>query len=231
MLQPFLTYGAKKYYEVEWMQPCRMIAYYGIYDSETCLVPDGCVELFYRILEENVSWETVYKKERIRIDGDKTKLCGLRFQSGYTARCTEKMLEKTGKALIRISDAQEGCLYLLKEILPYVEPISPHPAFLEMLNMLCRTDGGMSVEKLAKQYGYTSRHVYNMFYDAFGAGAKDFCRCIRFQRALREILDNPERNNSYYMERLSYSDQAHFQREFKQFTGMTPKQFIKKTLQ
>ena len=38
---------------------------------------------------------------------------------------------------------------------------------------------------------------------------------------------DPYKENSDYIANAGYSDQAHFQREFKAYTGITPRTFIK----
>lgn len=92
--------------------------------------------------------------------------------------------------------------------------------------MIIHSKGDISVSLLAEQTGFSCRHINRIFTSYYGFGPKDYCRYVRFQYALDEIFKNPFRQNSEFIQNSSYSDQAHFQREFKQFTGITPKQFI-----
>lgn len=95
-----------------------------------------------------------------------------------------------------------------------------------MRSMIIHSKGDISVSMLAEQTGFSCRHINRIFTSYYGFGPKDYCRYVRFQYALDEIFKNPFRQNSEFIQNSSYSDQAHFQREFKQFTGITPKQFI-----
>lgn len=87
--------------------------------------------------------------------------------------------------------------------------------------------GNITISLIAEQLGYSERHISRIFNSVYGFSTKDYCKYIRFQNTLSEIISNPSRENSEFMANTGYSDQAHFQREFKTFTGMTPKQFIK----
>ena len=75
---------------------------------------------------------------------------------------------------------------------------------------------------------YTARHIDNMFKDIFRCSTKYFIKTVRFHNALSALINNPYGNNSEYMEGLDYSDQAHFQRKFKAFSGITPGEMKKK---
>jgi AraC-like DNA-binding protein len=94
--------------------------------------------------------------------------------------------------------------------------------------LICGAGGDCTVNELADETGYSVRHINRLFNENYGFGPKDFCRRLRFQHALREIFSNPNRQISEFIQNIGYSDQAHFQREFKAFMGETPRQFAKK---
>ena len=80
-----------------------------------------------------------------------------------------------------------------------------------------------SVENLAgiaflgkKQYG-------RLFREYVGMNPKEYGRIARFQRALR-MLQLGSRDYVGIAYASGYSDQSHFIRDFRQFSGMTPKQ-------
>ena len=59
-----------------------------------------------------------------------------------------------------------------------------------------------------------------------GITPKTFARIVRFQNVIDSILRQPMLSLCDYISELGYSDQAHFQREFKQYTGITPRKFL-----
>lgn len=81
----------------------------------------------------------------------------------------------------------------------------------------------ISIENLAgiaclgkKQYG-------RLFRECVGMNPKEYGRIARFQRALR-MLQLGSRDYADIAYSNGYSDQSHFIRDFRQFSGMTPKQ-------
>ena len=97
---------------------------------------------------------------------------------------------------------------------------------VHMLTTIEESNGSVLVSQLARDLCYSERHTNRLFLDTFGFGPKDYCKYVRFQNCLNEILSDPIRSNSEFIQNIGYSDQAHFQREFKSFTGITPKQYI-----
>ena len=81
--------------------------------------------------------------------------------------------------------------------------------------------------ELSAESEYSVRHISRLYNEVYGIGAKDFIKMYRFQNVLAAIIADPERDNSSFIEGAGYSDQAHFQREFRTFMGMTPKKYIK----
>jgi AraC-like DNA-binding protein len=98
----------------------------------------------------------------------------------------------------------------------------------DMRALIYEAGGDCTVNEIADETGYSVRHINRLFSENYSFGPKDFCKRLRFQQALREIFSNPNRQNSEFIQNIGYSDQAHFQREFKTFMGETPRQFAKK---
>ena len=89
------------------------------------------------------------------------------------------------------------------------------------LSALLRTPS-ISIENLAgiaclgkKQYG-------RLFREYVGMNPKEYGRIVRFQRALR-MMQLGSRDYTGIAYSSGYSDQSHFIRDFRQFSGMTPK--------
>ncbi|MDU1889957.1 MAG: helix-turn-helix domain-containing protein [Dysgonomonas sp.] len=65
-----------------------------------------------------------------------------------------------------------------------------------------------------------------IFTEYVGSSPKEFSRVIRFQRALYILQNNPHINIVELAVESGYYDQPHLIREFKLFSGYTPKEFL-----
>lgn len=104
-------------------------------------------------------------------------------------------------------------------------PVPENVAY--MTDIIKKALGNILISDIAKELGYSERHICRLFKDTYGLSTKDYCKDIRFQNVLAKMSISPDENNSSYIYGAGYSDQAHFQREFKTFTGITPKKYMK----
>ena len=79
---------------------------------------------------------------------------------------------------------------------------------------------GTPVEQVAKETGYSRRHLERRFKHATGLGPKTFSRIMRFRRALSY------RHDALGAVEAGYYDQSHLHREFQRFAGMGPHQLV-----
>lgn len=100
-------------------------------------------------------------------------------------------------------------------------PAQPaHPLVTQALRQF---EAGMGVEDAVARSGYSHRQFIRLFSQAVGLGPKLYCRLRRFQKAL-PLLQGPLGLAGVAME-AGYSDQPHFNREFREFAGLTPEQY------
>lgn len=105
---------------------------------------------------------------------------------------------------------------------------SPNDNIRKLFHAVKESEGCITVYTLSDIFGYSPRHISRLFHNTYGYSPKTYCNFIRFQNVLKQIFCDPDKNNSDYLYDVDgYSDQAHFQREFKKFMGMTPRAFIK----
>lgn len=108
----------------------------------------------------------------------------------------------------------------------YINVSGVHDLTGFMLSEINETQGSVRIHELADTLHYSERHISRIFLDSMGFTPKTFARIVRFQNVIDSILHQPMHSLCDYMTELGYSDQAHFQREFKQYTGITPKHFL-----
>lgn len=79
-----------------------------------------------------------------------------------------------------------------------------------------------SVENLAGIACLGKKQYVRLFREYVGMNPKEYGRIVRFQRALR-MMQLGSRDYAGIAYANGYSDQSHFIRDFRQFSGMTPK--------
>lgn len=82
--------------------------------------------------------------------------------------------------------------------------------------------GNINIAKIAEEVGYNQRYLDRVFKEAVGVSMKKYAEIIRIQKAIY-YLQNSLTYEIY--ERLGYYDQAHFIKDFKKNTSLTPSRF------
>jgi AraC-like DNA-binding protein len=108
---------------------------------------------------------------------------------------------------------------LLAERLPLVHGL--HPAVARALQQL---PGATRVHEVVEQSGYSHRRFVELFVQAVGLTPKAYSRVQRFQRAL-EHASGADASLCDIAAAAGYSDQSHFNREFRDCVGVTPTEY------
>lgn len=82
--------------------------------------------------------------------------------------------------------------------------------------------GGLSIQVLSRQSGYSVRTVDRLFRQYYGLTPKFYSRIVRFQRALALLSQNPDLHLTQIAMQCGYYDHAHFTHQFTAFTGSAP---------
>ncbi len=93
------------------------------------------------------------------------------------------------------------------------------------LKMLSTGGDEISVREVSRELGLSQRRFIQMFSSHVGVAPKLFCRILRFQQArvLAERLEAPEW--AAVAVTCGYFDQSHLIKDFKEFSGSTPKTY------
>ena len=84
----------------------------------------------------------------------------------------------------------------------------------------------MSIQEILEKNKLNRRQLERKFAKKVGISPKQLGKVIRLQTAL-ELLTAPEQNSLTQVAYASdYYDQAHFIKDFKEFTGTNPKNFL-----
>ena len=80
---------------------------------------------------------------------------------------------------------------------------------------------------LAKKYHLSERQLQRRFKQSIGISARKFSQLIQFEKSLQQLSSAHYGDLTRIAHQLEYADQAHFNREFKAFSGLTPYEFIR----
>lgn len=93
-----------------------------------------------------------------------------------------------------------------------------------VLTGLQQLQAGSSVDAAARRSGYSQRQFVRLFSQAVGLTPRLYVRVQRFQKALR-LMQRQRPSLAEVAFEAGYSDQPHFNRDFRDFSGLTPEQY------
>jgi len=183
-------------------------------EEQTFAIPDGCVDILFDCDESRPSAEVFgTPMEAITIELNKNhRYFGVRFASGVMP----DFLNASAGELV-------GHHYNLLDIVPHAnqmfEDIVSSSNFAEQAALFGRFSNNKEIRN-------TSRTLQRQFRADMGMSPKAFCRIIRCQSAVYDINHGDEVAFSDLACDLGFSDQAHFQREFKKLVNATPLDYL-----
>jgi AraC-like DNA-binding protein len=84
------------------------------------------------------------------------------------------------------------------------------------------TRGRIRIEALAAELGCSRKHLATRFREHVGLPPKLFARVLRFSHAVELLLSSPQATVAEVAAACGYYDQAHMDRDFRDFAGTTP---------
>lgn len=105
---------------------------------------------------------------------------------------------------------------------------NPHTDVLiqDIVRYIVQTKGVLSIETLMMHVNISRRQFERRFMQHVGISPKVFSRIIRFQNTLKYSPNIKIGNLTSLALEYGYADQAHFIREFKEFSGINPKYYF-----
>jgi len=104
--------------------------------------------------------------------------------------------------------------------------VKQHYAVSAALEMFGKNQAGPRVREAAKYLGLSQRRFIQVFKSEVGITPKLFSRIQRFQQTRTFIRQNPSINWADLAVHLGYFDQSHLIREFLEFSGLNPTDYI-----
>lgn len=110
--------------------------------------------------------------------------------------------------------------------LPEIRPVD---YFVDhLVNELYTKNGLSTVDQLSVKYNVNKKTIERRFVNTTGFNPKEFSQIIRFNCMLKICNYNSAKQVKRIIYDLGYYDNAHFQKDFKKFTKLTPSAFFSK---
>jgi len=90
-----------------------------------------------------------------------------------------------------------------------------------LFELIYTSNGEMSVKELSEKVFWSSRQINRYFNQQFGLSLKAYCNILRFRVSLEHIA------TGQLFPELNFTDQNHFIKEIKKFSGVVPKELFK----
>jgi AraC-like DNA-binding protein len=137
------------------------------------------------------------------------------------------MSELTGRVvdLAELANLRPG---RLEEDLLRLAADGPEPAreVAQVWRRLTATHGTAPIGALAAEVGWSRRHLVTRFREQVGLPPKTVARILRFEELLRRLPAAGRGRTAAVAAACGYYDQAHMNRDFREFAGTTPGDYL-----
>lgn len=120
-----------------------------------------------------------------------------------------------------LSDFDEFCAKATKIMLEILSEQQIDPRKQQLFELVYAHHGEIPINQLAERIHWSERQINRYFKSQFGLSLKSYCTILRFRASFSHIKEgklSPEKN---------FTDQAHFIKEIKRLSGVTPKELLK----
>lgn len=137
---------------------------------------------------------------------------------------TAKLLDNTlwGFQETDLNDFETFCSNVSAKIIALL-PAAIDPRKRKLFRLLYISKGDVTVQELAEQVGWSSRQMNRYFTHQLGISLKSFASILRFRASLEHIV------RGRLFPELNFTDQNHFIKTIKRFSGVVPKVLSKNT--
>jgi AraC-like DNA-binding protein len=101
-----------------------------------------------------------------------------------------------------------------------------HDLVQRALMALDQTTGSQRIGDICEQVGLSNKHMIAIFRQIVGLPPKAMARILRFHRLIEDVRERENVDWALLAQQFHYYDQSHLIREFRQFAGVAPSDYI-----
>lgn len=246
--QPGYYQAGEKYQELNYSEDCRlgrivcqMFEVTRPKEHQIRVIPDGCNDILISCDGGQInSWYSPSVTKSTNFHFQKAEwIFGVRFYPGADCSLLRERIPVSKTHPIEVRELLPDFDSLDDELKSSISFVRRHEIIEDYLRdriapknntenilscavrLLIETNGVISIERLAKEVGYGTRYLRQLFTDYIGHSSKELANMIRMQKTLQCLLDNPDQKLSDIAIKYGFSDQSHMNREFKKYMGVT----------
>jgi AraC-like DNA-binding protein len=139
----------------------------------------------------------------------------------------QKPSEELTQKIIQANDAKERIAIIEGFLLAKLNEKATIDSIVKTtVDTMLLTKGGAPINTILKDQLSKRRQLERKFIKQIGISPKQLGKVIRLQAALKMLLNQQSESFTRIAYESEYYDQAHFIKDFKEFTGTTPKGFL-----
>ncbi|MDO5978678.1 AraC family transcriptional regulator [Flavivirga spongiicola] len=139
----------------------------------------------------------------------------------------EKIAKELEQKIILAKDVKQRIEIIEKFLLERLNDKSTVENIVKTtVNVLLSTNGNAPIKTILKDDLTKRRQLERKFAKQIGVSPKQLGKLIRLQTALKMLLNKEAESLTNIAYESEYYDQAHFIKDFKEFTGTNPKEFL-----
>jgi AraC-like DNA-binding protein len=207
---------------------------------ESPVLPDGCMDIIIPLTSDSgpLVVGTMTKAETVSIKSGQ-RMFGIRFKPAIAPsllripanelRDTTTPLEYINKNLAgemgELTSKQQiaNQIELFDEkIANAIQGIDIDTRVFYAVNLVAALQGNVSLDTVAQETGMSLRHMERLFKHHVGISPKRFARIVRFHQSHVALSKSGASSLAATAYQYGYTDQAHFNKDYKIFTGVSP---------
>lgn len=111
-----------------------------------------------------------------------------------------------------------------------LQPTKANGLIKHCVSLINQANGAINIEELSAKLNIGRRHLERQFIDAVGLNPKQYARISRLQYVLTLAEQKRYNTLTHLAHNTGFYDQAHFIKDFRKFTGLSPKQYFAESL-
>jgi len=220
---------------LDFVENIGMFLNYSNQQKEVVLMPDGRIDLFFMKSESEpfqttlIGLETVPEQQYIPANAVAYKISFKPLGAEYLLQTSIAYILNSAKLLapdfwgITTEDLTSFEAFH-KKIAQKIRTLLPKEIDerkRKLFKLVYESNGEIKVQELSEAISWSSREINRYFNKQFGLSLNAFCKILRFKASLEHIAKGrlfPE---------LNFTDQTHFIKEIKKFSGVVPRELLK----